>query len=195
MFFYIFLINDRKNIKKNLVHAIIFIIIVQSLLFLWQWRNYKHFHEFNFSNIKNATIKSEGLYKSFSRNQDLVSKGLPPMPYYLNVGSRCLLSLMTRPASFKYFNSNILKKTGKALSYPWIAFWLVGLVAGLSRPGKEPCYYFFLIVIFYFSAATILGAMWGADARFRVPMMPYIAILSAYGWLRIIKIWKNNQDW
>jgi len=180
---FIFSTNIKSGFKKKFIHACIFVITVYSLLFLWQWRNNEHFQKFQFSNIDNATVNSQGLYKSYERNEDPYSKGLPPTLYYLNVASRNLMSLMTRPVSFKYFGSDNLKKIGKIFSYPWIAFWLIGLILGVSKAGGNISYQFLLIVILYFIAATIVGTMWGSGARFRVPMMPFIAIISSCGWI------------
>jgi len=178
----------RRDPKKSIIHACIFIVTVYSLLFVWQWRNYTHFQEYQFSNINNATINLKGLYKSYERNEDPISQGLPPVAYYFNVGSRNLMSLMTRPASFKNFNSPGLKKIGKVFSYPWIAFWLLGLILGIRKVGKNILFHFLLIVILYMIGATIVGTMWGSGPRFRIPMMPYIAILSSYGWIQLNKI-------
>lgn len=178
----------RKDPKKSILHACIFVVTVYSLLFLWQYRNYTHFKEFQFSNINNATVNLKGLYKSYERNEDPISQGLSPAAYYINVGSRNVMSLMTRPASFKNFNSPNLKKVGKVFSYPWIAFWLMGLLFGISKIGNNISFLFFLVVIFYLIGATVIGTMWGSGPRFRIPMMPYIAILSAAGWH-----WFNNK--
>lgn len=193
---FIFVTSFRINLKKSIFHALIFLFTIHSLLFIWQWRNYTHFNNFKFSNINNATVNLKGLYKSYERNEDPISKGLPPIEYYINVGSRNLMSLMTRPASFKNFNSIGIKKVGKVFSYPWIAFWLAGLLLGISKVGKNVSFYFLLIVICYLAAATILGAMWGAGPRFRIPMMPFIAIIAALGWSQIgAKSTKNiNKD-
>ena len=179
-----------KDPKKSILHACIFVITVYSLLFLWQYRNDTHFKEFQFSNINNATVNLKGLYKSYDRNEDPISQGLPPAAYYVNVGSRNVMSLMTRPASFKNFNSPNLKKVGKIFSYPWIAFWLIGFICGIHKARKNVVFSFLLIVIFYLIGATVIATMWGSGPRFRIPMMPYIAILSAYGWH-----WFHNKYW
>jgi hypothetical protein len=184
---FIFFTTCRKNLKKSLFHAGIFMITIYCLIFAWQWRNYNHFHEYRFSNIGNATVNLKGLYKSYERNEDPYSQNLSPIPYYINVSSRCLMSLFTRPASYKYFDSKPVKRIGKAVAYPWILFWITGLAAGSIKIGKNISFHFLLLVILYFSATTVVGAMWGADARFRMPMMPYIAILSAYGWQSFLK--------
>jgi len=187
-------VSFPKDPRKGIVHACIFLITVYSLLFLWQYRNYTRVHTFRFSSISNATVNLKGLYKSYRRNEDPVSRGLPPLAYYMNVGSRNFMSLMTRPASLKNFNSDIFKKAGKVFSYPWIAFWLAGFIVGIGKTGKNASLHFLLIVILYLVGATIVGAMWGAGPRFRVPMMPYIAIISSLGWARITKKFQDRPE-
>ena len=125
------------------------------------------------------------MYKSFERNNDPISKGLPPAAYYCNVTARCFLSLFTRPATFKYFGNRALTVAGKIFSYPWIAFWMAGLLVGLAKMRGNVNYYFLAFMIFYFTATTIVATMWGSGPRFRIPMVPFIAILSAYGWQKI----------
>jgi len=193
---FIFVTSFRIDLKKSIFHALIFLITVHSLLFLWQWRNYTHFQDFQFSNIEASTVKHQGIYKSYSRNKDPISQNLSPVPYYINVASRCLLSLYTRPVSMKYFESDMIKKTGKIFSYLWIAFWMIGFIRGLGNMNSSPYFCFILLIIFYLSTTTIVGVMWVADGRFRIPMMPYIAIIAAHGWSQIgAKSIKNfNKD-
>jgi len=181
--------DNKKRLCVAITHAIIFFIIVYASLGIWQYRNIRHANnEIIFSTITNITIESEyasGLFKSYSRNKDRHSKGLPPAAYYLNVTSRCLMSLMTRPASFKYFKSRALTVAGKIFSYPWILFWIAGFLVGLSKMRGNIYYHFFALVILYFIGSTVGGSMWGSGSRFRTPMMPYIAIISAFGWTHI----------
>jgi 4-amino-4-deoxy-L-arabinose transferase-like glycosyltransferase len=178
----VFIFNARKNLKPALGHALLILVIFYGSTFPWQWRNHHRFGQWKFSNIANATVHGEGLIGSYARNEDPYSQGLSPIMYYINVPARNVMSLMTRPASFKYFGSDALKKAGKVFSYPWIAFWLAGLLAGLFKFRKDANYVFLTVLIGYFTAATVVGAMWGAGPRFRVPLMPFIAILAAGGW-------------
>jgi len=189
---FIFVVSLRGDLKKSIIHGLIFVITVYSLLFFWQWRNYTHFQSYQFSNINNATVNLKGLYKSYGRNEDPVSQGLSPAAYYLNVGSRNFMSLMTRPASLKNFNSRNLKRAGKVFSYPWITFWLLGFILGTSKVGKNVSFHFLLIVICYLAGATVIGAMWGAGPRFRISMMPYIAVIATYGWKCLIRKYQRQ---
>ncbi len=180
----IIIFHIRKNFLQAIGHTLILLIIAHGLIGIWQWRNFQHHKTWSFSSIDTITIGDEagtGLFKSYARNRDDVSQGLPPWAYYVNVTSRCFASLMTRPSSFKNFNSKFLKAMGKTVEYPWILFWWIGLLAGITRMNNI-YYQSALLVILYFAAVTIIATMWGASARFRTPMMPFIAILSAWGW-------------
>ena len=168
-------------------HAIIFFILFYSLIALWQYHNYARYKDFTFCNIGNATIVAEGIYKSYERNKDPYSKGLPPAAYYMNVASRSFLSVMTRPESFKYFKNRALTVAGKVFAYPWIGFWMIGLIAGLFSMKQNPYFQFLALIILYFVVVTVGGTLWGAGPRFRVPMMPFIAILASFGWMSLFK--------
>jgi hypothetical protein len=47
--------------------------------------------------------------------------------------------------------------------------------------------YFQLFTILYFTIVSIAGGMWVVGERFRVPIMPFIAVISAYGWMSLLK--------
>ncbi len=188
---FIICIFIRQAPKKALVHAVLFFVIVYSAIAIWHFRNYAHFKQNTFSTITNATISrthGTGLLHSYQKTNDPRWKVMPPVAYYINMGSRSLLSLWTRPASFKDFNSLALKYAGKVFSYLWIVFWLGGFLKGLTKIKGNQYFYFLFLVICYFTVVTVLATMWGATARFRIPMMPFIAIISAYGWLSLRKV-------
>jgi len=180
----------RKSPKKAFVNALVFAVIVYGSIAPWHMRNIKRFNINRFCSINNATISEEwgtGLYKSYKRNKDPISQGLPPVAYYCNVTARCLFSLFTRPANFKYFDNRVITVAGKVFSYPWIIFWMSGLLVGLSRMKGNTNLYFLAFMILYFTSTTVFATMWGSGPRFRVPMVPFIAILSAYGWHKLTR--------
>lgn len=185
--------NVNKSFKKNTVHLLIFLGIVYTLLGVWQVRNYIHFQHASFSGIIQTNLNDQGLVHSFSRNKDPYSKDLPPFLYYINTTTRCLMSLMTRPGSFKYFRFPFLTIFGKILGYPWIIFVMTGLVAGIAAMKKNIYYRFMLLVIVYFIITSIGGVMWNVSERFRATMMPFIAILSAYGWVFLFDKIKSKR--
>ena len=195
MAIFLFFVFIRRSPKKAFVNALIFVVIVYGLIAPWHLRNIKRFNINKFCNINNATISEQwgtGLYKSYRRNKDPISQGLPPVAYYCNVTARNLFSLFTRPANLKYFGNRSITVAGKVFSYPWILFWMAGLLVGLSRMKGSTSLYFLALIILYFTTTTVFATMWGSGPRFRVPMVPFIAILSAFGWQNIRIILPDN---
>lgn len=171
------------SFKKAIVHALVFLITVYSLLGIWEYRNYKLTGSMTFASVIQGNPRAFGLRGSFSRQPDSsVKQETRPVVYYAKTASRCFLSLMTRPGQFKYFKSAILSAVGKALAYPWMVFWMLGFILGVVKAGRNIYYQFMSLVVVYFIAASIGGAGLLVGERFRVPMVPFIAVLSAYGW-------------
>ncbi|MFC1708740.1 ArnT family glycosyltransferase [Candidatus Omnitrophota bacterium] len=180
----------RAKFKRLLIHALVFFLIVYSLLGIWHLRNYRFTGRNTFSNI---TLLAAS-YREHCRHDDAITKSLPPVLYYLNAGSRCFVSLMTRPGTLKNFNSPVLKDIGKIFGYPWVAFWLVGFLVGISKIRKDIYLQFLLYVVLYFISASIGGILFGVSSRQRVPMVPFIAILSAYGWIWIASRLRSKRE-
>ncbi|HLF18862.1 MAG TPA: glycosyltransferase family 39 protein [Candidatus Omnitrophota bacterium] len=174
----------RSTRKMFVVHGILFMAIVYVLLGVWQYRNYQIVNDARFSSIT-VFAKSKGLYKSYERHDDRITQGLNPAFHYLNTVSRSVLILFTKPPSLKYFESDYLKWAGKIISYPFIIFWMVGLLIGLSRSERQSPFLFASIVVIYFVGVTVTAVLWREAPRFRVPMMPFIALLASHGWAQI----------
>lgn len=181
--------NIREDRKKGLFHALIFLVVVYSLLGIWEARNYARCGEGVFSGIS-LTNAGVGLIGSYARNTDPATQGMAPVPYYLNVTFRCLMSIMTRPGTLKYFHSDILTALGKILAYPWMIFWLTGFIAGIAATKRNIYLRSYLFITLYFLTASIINIMWLVSERFRVPIMPFIAIISAYGWIKLASLIK-----
>ena len=164
--------------KKLIVHALVFLLLVYGIIGLWHVRN-KHVLGINTFSAMTLTAAS---YRQNYRDDDIITRQLPPALYYLNAYSRCLMSLMTEPGTLKEFNQGALKFWAKVFGYLWVVFWLIGFLAGVAKAGKNYYYHFFLCVIGYFICASIGGALFGVGYRLRVPMVPCIALVSAYGW-------------
>ena len=182
--FFIIYANRKDGFKKCIAHALIFGLILYSLLGSWQLRNYTRCHTFAFTTVAGENA-GKCLVKSYARNRDPYTKGMAPLPYYVNVSGRCLMSIMTRPGNFKYFKSPALTVVGKVLAYPWMVFWLAGFIWGAFKARNNIYVQFTLFIIAYFIAASIYSLMWDVSERLRVPMMPFIAIISAYGWVSL----------
>lgn len=175
----------RENFWKSLRHALIFIVIVYSIIGLWQVRNYARCHDLAFCGSDQYNLSSVGLFHSYARSTDPYTKGMAPLPYYISVSFRSLMSLMTRPGNFKYFGCETLNLGSFIFSYPWMVFWLSGLIYGVMKMGRNIYLQMMLFVALYFIITSIGGLMWGVSERLRVPIMPFIAIISAYGWLNM----------
>jgi len=178
-------IHFRKNIFLALKHAFVFFFLVYVLIGIWHVRNEMRNNVNQFSTISNATVALHGFKGSDQRQEGFGEGKVPAIQRYFNIGVRSFLSLMTQPASFKYFNSNLLKVVGKIFSYPWICFWLIGMFVGMASIRDNQCLAFITLIILYFIAATVGSTTLEASARFRVAFMPFIAVLSAFGWMTI----------
>ena len=185
--------NIRDQFKKAILHAAVFLLIACGLLGVWQLRNYLVLHQNIFSSIIQGNQKKFGIFHSYAANSDPFTQGMPPLQYYLNVTWRCFLSLMTRPVSYKYFHSYPLTVAGKIIGYPFVVFWFTGFLIGLSKVMRNKHYQFLACVILYFICVTIGSDMWFSGERFRVPMIPFIAIISAAGWIALKDVLCKNE--
>ena len=177
----------KDGLKKALSHALILLLIVYSLIGAWQFRNYARCESAAFSSLERSNLSGIGLIKSYGRNKDPFTKNASPVAYYTSVSVRCLMSLMTRPGNLKYLQSDLLTAVGKVLSYPWMILWMLGFIWGIIRMRRNIYYQFLLFAALYFIVISVVGAMWTAGERLRVPIMPFIAIISAYGWASPLK--------
>jgi hypothetical protein len=180
--FFILYANRRENFRRSLKHALIFIVIVYSVIGLWQIRNYIRCHDIAFCASDQYNLSSVGLFKSYTRNTDALTQGMAPLPYYISVSFRSLMSLMTRPGNFKYFECEPLTIAGLIIGYPWMVFWLSGFIIGIIRMRRNIYIQFMLFATLYFIVASVVAQMWIMGTKLRVAMMPFIAIISAYGW-------------
>jgi len=175
--------NVRRNLKKTILHAFIFLLIVFSFLGIWQLRNYKRAGCSSFATVATNNLRNHSLVAKVEKgkNTGLVSKGLG----YLSAASSSLMNLMTLPGSLKYFNAKYFAKFSKVIFYAWMVFWLLGFLAGCINVKRNMYYQFLLWIILYFAAVTVINISDAAGERFRIPMVPSIAIISSYGWLII----------
>jgi hypothetical protein len=180
----------RTRIKRVLIHALVFLLIIYSLLGLWHFHNYKVAGKNTFTDM----VSFVPGYRNYIIRDDEIVNSLSPIPRYLNIASRSFVSLMTRPATLKAFNSPTLKRAEKIFEYPWIVFWFLGFLVGISKIEKSIYLQFLSYVAFYFICATVAAISFGVSSRQRAPLMPFIAILSAYGWTWIISTLKSRQQ-
>ncbi|MCX5695246.1 MAG: glycosyltransferase family 39 protein [Candidatus Omnitrophica bacterium] len=167
--------NVLKNFKRVFTQALIFLVIVYSLIGLWQIRNYRCCGEKFITTIARSNFHYYGLIKEPQSKLD-----------YAYESWRSFLSLMTRPGTLKYFNSKPLAITAKVLAYPWMALWMVGFLVGVYKIRRNVYYQFLLLVILYFVGVSVFNLSSAVSERFRVPIVPCIAIISAYGWSNLL---------
>ncbi|MFB3918845.1 MAG: ArnT family glycosyltransferase [Candidatus Velamenicoccus archaeovorus] len=188
--------NVTGNRKRAVGHAFVLLVVAYGLLGLWQIRNYLIFHKAVFSSIISMETVTGGafggLFHSYSRNQDPSTLGAPPLLYYINVSWRCALSLFTRPGTFKYLHCPLLAVIGKIFSYIVMVFWMGGFLYGVTKIRRNVYYQFLLLIVICFACGTIIVEMWNVGERYRVPMMPFIAIIAAYGWASLFSL-KNGR--
>jgi hypothetical protein len=178
----------KTDIKKAILHALILLLIFYSTLGLWNYRNYLRSGRADFTTIDNTDLRHMGLTHKYTRTHDLKEKSKGPFLFYVNHTSRSIVQFFTLPGTFKYFKSKSLRIVSKIFGYPWVAFWLIGL---LFAPYDRLAYRFLLITILYFMLASVVVTGLCVGSRFRVPIMPLISILSAGGWLRIAALFGN----
>ncbi|MDD2679593.1 MAG: glycosyltransferase family 39 protein [Candidatus Omnitrophica bacterium] len=184
----------RVNFKRAFIHALIFLVIVYGLLGAWQVRNYKQAGQKTFCSVIQGNCAYMGLAGSYARFKDSIAKGMGPAHYYASATSRCFLSLMTRPGPFKYFKSAALSVAGRVLAYPWLVFWIIGFIAGIMQARRNIYYQFMFFIILYFIFTSIGGAGWIVGERFRIPMVPFIAVTSAAGWVALAGYWARRKE-
>lgn len=177
--FLLYLLICTKQ-KKLILHLFVFLLAVSCLTGLWHLRNYRVSRNNTFTTMVQLASSYK---KSYGRKDDAITQRLLPLPYYLNAVSRCLVSLMTEPGTLKDFNNGTLKFAGKIFGYLWVAFWMAGFLIGISHVENNYYLQFLLCVIGYFVSASIGAILFGVGYRLRVPMVPCLAILSAYGWI------------
>ena len=76
---------------------------------------------------------------------------------------------------------------GSIFGYPFVIFWWVGLINALRQFAGEITVQFLLLVLVYLIAVSIVSTGWHVTPRFRVPMVPILAILSARGWMAFFR--------
>mgnify|MGYP001558368791 CR=1 FL=1 len=177
--------NAQTNIKKAIVHAIIFLVTVYALLGIWQIRKYMTLGDSTFAG-ECQTNYGNGLLHSYVKSANLHTPGMTPLQYYLIGIWKCFFSLMARPGSLKYFHVPGLTALGKVLGYLWVAFSGIGFIYGIRKIGQNIYYHFLLFIVINYVCGSIIGEMWNVGERYRIQMEPFLAILSAYGWILLI---------
>jgi len=140
---------------------------------------------FAMSNIANATVSDYGVFGSYGKEACSHLKQCPAAFCYAGVTLRHVLTLMTIPGSFRQLNLTALIVPGVVMGYAVVIFGLIGLVIEIVKSRKDLIYFFLIFYLLYFIIITVAAIGGGVGARFRIPMLPVLAILSARGWFLI----------
>ncbi|MFH1191325.1 MAG: glycosyltransferase family 39 protein [Candidatus Omnitrophota bacterium] len=183
---FIIFANIADRFWRAILHALIFLFIAYLLLGIWQVRNYQHFHQYIFTHFQNI-ISYHSPWHRYIKEYNPFNKGLATIPFYIDLIGRSFISLMTEPGSLKYFNCRALTIAGKIFGYAFVIFWWAGFLIGLTKIKKNIYYQFSFFIISYFILVTIATAGLSSSERYRAPIVPFIAIISAAGWIELRK--------
>jgi hypothetical protein len=169
--------------KKTFIHAGIFLAIAYGLIGLWFVRNWYHLHTIGFSTILDVNSDEHFmLLKSYAWHKESDPQWYSPFFYYVKTTANGLLNLLARPGSLKYLRYPPINIIGKIFGYPWMIFWLTGFFAGIFHSKKNIYLQSMLWVVAYLITATLIGAVTVSGERLRLPMLPFIAVIAAFGW-------------
>lgn len=183
---FIVVFGGAKMLRAGIVHALLSLFLIYGLLGIWEYLNLKAFGKFTLCSIDQATVQTHSLIGAYARETKERLKQLPPAVYYVCATLQHFLSLMTTPGSMRYFGCRPLAIFATVWGYLLVIFWWAGLLVGLIKDRKDVVYIFLMMVVLYFISVTIVSTGWGVTARFRVPMLGALAMLSARGWFRLI---------
>lgn len=197
--FFVVYANRLKNYKRSFFQAVIFLIVIYALLGCWQLRNYKCRGSSAFSSIANFNLNTFGLIKGCVLRKEMETRGLDfSIASHAYIVLRSFNNFMMMPGSLKYLSHENLKDIIflrflrnflQGLSYCVLIFWFLGFIVGVARIGKNIYYQFMLLVILYFLSVSIISTTLWVAPRLRIPAIPFIAIISAYGWLVLRAKW------
>ncbi|MBF0505159.1 MAG: glycosyltransferase family 39 protein [Candidatus Omnitrophica bacterium] len=181
-----------KKVLTGVVHAIVVLVLVYGFLGIWQHHNLKAHGEFTFSSIDRASIGMHGIIGRYAKETDPQFKAMPPVIYYIDSVGRNFLNLMTSPGNMKDFHSKVLRIFGVSFGYLFVVFWWAGCIFAISKGKIDVVGQFLIVVLLYFIAVSLFSTGWHVTPRFRIPMVPALAVLSARGWGYLILSRSND---
>ncbi|MBF0511169.1 MAG: glycosyltransferase family 39 protein [Candidatus Omnitrophica bacterium] len=183
-----------KKWMKGLLCALTCLVVVYGLLFIWQYHNLKTYGQFTFSSIDKETVYSNNsIIGRYARETDPMLKRMPPVLYYVHSVGRNFLTLMGSPGNMKYFHSKAWKFFGIVFGYSFVVFWWIGMLFGLKGCLRDKRGQLFILVLMYFILVSLVSTGWRVTPRFRVPMLPCIAFIAAYGWMGLLSGLKRGS--
>ncbi len=179
--------GSGKNTKQAIVRALIFLLVCYIPLGAWHYRNYVVAEKADFTAIDDIDLAHMGMLHNYTRTPEDIREKTGPVRYYASLISKSIIQFFTAPGTFKYLSSEPLKIFSKIYGYPWVAFWLLGLFFARYR---SPSAQFLGLTTLYFMLVSVYVVGLCVGSRFRAPAMPFIAILSAQGWVYLSDIIK-----
>lgn len=176
--------------KKTLAHACLILLIFYGLSLPWKYRNYKRFGDARMSSIGDVTINRYAFFKDSKAKKPEVAPQMSDYLYYPMAFLRNVTELLTTPGSTKHCRSLPMLYFTKGFGYSLIVFWVPGFLVGLACRRKDARYSFLIWVFLYFLFATIGATGWTVTSRFRIAMLPSIAVIAAAGWVKILSWWQ-----
>lgn len=178
-----------KKILTGIIHAMFVLMLVYGFLGIWEYHNLKvhrEYGEFTMSTISRSTIRLDGIIGRYARETDPRLRAMPPVLYYVHSVGRNFLNLMTDPGNMKCYHSKALRNFGAVFGYAFVIFWWTGLIFGMRQCRFDVIRQFFFMVLLYFIAISLVSTGWHVTPRFRIPMVPAIAVLCAQGWMALL---------
>ena len=105
---------------------------------------------------------------------------------------RNVVELLTTPGSISHDLSRKWVDFSSVFGYLLVVFWVPGFLMGLTGIEKDTCYSFLIWVFIYFLLVTIGATGWTVTSRFRIAMLPSIAIIATAGWFKIRTLWMGR---
>ena len=180
--------------QKNLVHALLVIFIFYGACLPWQYRNLQRYGDPRMSRIADYTLERHSFFKDTAKMKKISAlKNTPDFVYYPFAFLRNARELLLTPGSAK--SSTLCMSWmifGKVFGYLFLFFWVPGFVMGMIRRKNDSRYSFLILIFLYFLFATIGGVGWTVTSRFRISMLPAIAVISTAGWFLIQSWWREK---
>jgi len=178
--------------KQGLIHVFLILLISYGACMPWQYHNYKRFGNARMSSIGDNTIQVHSFWKDSQEKKSKYGRHMPDVIYYPFAFSRNVLELLTAPGSVSPCKSRGWTVFVKIFGYGFVAFWIPGFLVGLFKGPRDLRYWLLIMIMGYFLCVTIMATGWTVTSRFRIAMLPSIAVIAAVGWFKIVS-WLPNK--
>jgi hypothetical protein len=187
-------VNAPCDRRRAFFHAVVYLAIVFALLGLWSLRNH---HAAGTTAFSSVSAQNDGVYSvngNYAQERYPQRPGMPDILYAGEIAVRSFATMMFNPGSWKYFDSRPLAGMGKVLAYLFMVFWLIGFGRGLVKVWRDVRFQCLFLVMAYFILVTVVNVGLCGNERFRVVIMPFIAIVAACGWQEIVHQFRPRRS-